>query len=136
MKRVMERARELREDPKVHYNCAQAVLIPFAEKKGIPLETAFALTANFGSGMRAGLTCGAITGGLLALGLYGAGDPKDAQEFIRRMVSAHEGMSDCAHFLAANAKTGTPKKVHCDGMVYEAVELVESMLRERGVEIS
>ena len=52
------------------------------------------------------------------------------------MVSAHEGMSDCAHLLAANAKTGTPKKVHCDGMVYEAVELAESMLRERGIEIS
>lgn len=132
---VLDRAKELRADPSVHYNCAQAVLIPFAEQKGMTREMANALTANFGSGMRAGLTCGAITGGLMALGLYGVGDPKDAQEFIRRMREHHAGLVDCAHLLAENAKTGTPKKVHCDGMVFESVGLVEQMLKERGIVI-
>lgn len=135
MSDVLERAKELRADPHVHYNCAQAVLIPFAERKGMTTKQAFDLTANFGSGMRAGLTCGAITGGLLVLGMYGAGDPKDAQEFIRRIASGHDGMTDCAALLAANAKTGTPKKVHCDRMVFEAVSLAEEMLKERGIEV-
>ncbi|MGI6106862.1 MAG: C-GCAxxG-C-C family protein [Lachnospiraceae bacterium] len=133
MSRYLDRAAELRQDPNRHYNCAQAVLIPFAEAKGISKETANALTANFGSGMRAGLTCGAITGGLMALGLCGAGDPSDAQELIRRIKQNHAGMTDCAHLLAANTKTGTPKKVHCDAMVYEAVKNVEQMLADRGL---
>lgn len=129
---VLEQAKQLRNDPKVHYNCAQAVFLPFARRQGLTDEAALAITANFGAGMRAGLTCGAITGGLMALGLCGAGDPTDAQEFLRKMRANHEGMSACSELLAANAKTGRPKKAHCDDMVYEAVELVDAMLRERG----
>ena len=83
--------------------------------------------------MRAGLTCGAVTGGLMALGISGATDSADAHEFMRRMKAGHDGVIDCAHLLAANAKTGTPKKVHCDGMVFEAVTIVAEMLKARGM---
>lgn len=62
MSRYLDRARELREDPDVHYNCAQSVLIPFAEEAGLTAEQANAITANFGSGMKIGSVCGAITG--------------------------------------------------------------------------
>ncbi|MGN0194582.1 MAG: C-GCAxxG-C-C family protein [Pseudoramibacter sp.] len=133
MSEFLDRAKALREDPNVHYNCAQGVLIPFAEKAGLDAGQAFKLAAHFGSGMRSGLTCGAVTGGLMALGIMGADAPEDAHAFMRKMRNDHNGIIDCAHLLAANAKTGTPKKVHCDGMVYEAVAAVEAILKSKGL---
>lgn len=133
MTEIMERSHALRDDTTTHYNCAQAVFIPFAEKKGLSAEQAQAITANFGSGMRAGLTCGAITGGLMALGLYDAGDAEASTEFMRRMKSLHGALSDCRDLLREEVHSPAEKKPHCDGMVYEAVESVEEMLRARGL---
>lgn len=133
MTEIMERSHALRDDTTTHYNCAQAVFIPFAEKKGLSSAQANAITANFGSGMRAGLTCGAITGGLMALGLYDAGDAEASTEFMRRMKSLHGGLSDCRDLLREEVHSPAEKKPHCDGMVYEAVEIVEEMLRARGL---
>lgn len=132
MTEMMKRSHALRDDTTTHYNCAQAVFIPFAEKKGISAAQATAITANFGSGMRAGLTCGAITGGLMALGLYDAGDAEASAEFMRRMKSLHGGRSDCRDLLREEVHSPAEKKPHCDGMVYEAVEIVEEMLMARG----
>ena len=133
MTEMMKRSHALRDDTTTHYNCAQAVLIPFAEKKGISAAQATAITANFGSGMRAGLTCGAITGGLMALGLYDAGDAEASAEFMRRMKALHDGLSDCRDLLREEVHSPAEKKPHCDGMVYEAVEIVEEMLMARGL---
>lgn len=133
MTEMMERSHALRDDTTTHYNCAQAVFIPFAEKKGLSSAQAQAITANFGGGMRAGLTCGAITGGLMALGLYDAGDAEASTEFMRRMKSLHGGLSDCRDLLREEVHGPAEKKPHCDGMVYEAVEIVEEMLTARGL---
>ena len=133
MTEMMKRSHALRDDTTTHYNCAQAVFIPFAEKKGIGAAQATAITANFGSGMRAGLTCGAITGGLMALGLYGAGDAEASAEFKRRMKDLHGGLSNCRDLLREEVHSPAEKKPHCDGMVYEAVEIVEEMLMARGL---
>lgn len=133
MSELMDRAKALRDDPSVHYNCAQAVFIPFAERKGIGAEMASAITANFGAGMRTGGTCGAITGALMALGLYGAGGPKDSGELFRRMQDLHGGRSDCHTLLAEEVQCPADKKPHCDNMVYEAVAAVEEMLSARGI---
>lgn len=133
MTEMMKRSHALRDDTTTHYNCAQAVLIPFAEKKGISAAQATAITANFGSGMRAGLTCGAITGGLMALGLYDAGDAEASAEFMRRMKDLHGGLSNCRDLLREEVHSPAEKKPHCDGMVYEAVEIVEEMLMARGL---
>ena len=35
MSKYQDRAMELRHDPTFHYNCAQAVLMPFSEKLGL-----------------------------------------------------------------------------------------------------
>lgn len=130
---IVKRSHELRDDPVHHYNCAQAVFIPFAERKGLTAEQANAIAQNFGSGMQAGLTCGAITGGLMALGLCGAGGPGVAAELMRRVGGRHEGRTQCRDLLAAEVRTSGEKKPHCDGMVYEAVEAVEEMLLDRGI---
>ena len=133
MSKLMDQAIALRSDPDTHFNCAQAVVIPFAMQAGMSMDQAYALAANFGGGMRSGLTCGAISGGLMALGISGVTDDKSAVEFIRRMTQEHEGKTNCRDLLAENAKTMIPKKVHCDNLVYESVSHVEEILRERGM---
>lgn len=119
----MKRAAQLRNDPNAHYNCAQAVLIPFAEELGMTPEQVAALTSHFGSGMRAGATCGALTGGLMALGLLGKG-PEVAQAFWKDFKT-EAGATNCAELLKINKERGVDKKTHCDALVYIAVALVE-----------
>ena len=52
----------LRNNPDIRYNCAQSVLIPFAEDMGITREQAKGIAANFGSGMGCGSVCGGWIG--------------------------------------------------------------------------
>ena len=129
----LERAKELRAITSVHYNCAQAVLVPFAEKCGISEEAAYRVGANFGAGMRMGSVCGAVTGGLMVLGLLGIDHPQDVSTFVRRIRENHEGLLDCRDLLRLNAQQGGEKKAHCDAMVFEAVQAVEEMMKEKGI---
>ncbi len=125
----LDRARALRESTEYHYNCAQAVLIPFAERVGLTLEQANAVAQAFGGGMQTGSTCGAVTGGLMALGVLGLADHRTVVSFIRQMRENHDGTIACADLLRKNAAAGGQKKPHCDAMVYEAVALVEELLQ-------
>jgi len=58
------------------YNCAQSVLHACAPALGLPRESALKLACGLGAGMaRRGEICGAVTGGILVLGLkYGRGE--------------------------------------------------------------
>ena len=115
----LERARELRADTARHYNCCQSVVLPFAVLK---------LAEHFGSGMRRGSVCGAVTGGLMALGLMGKSGSQDAQAFQRAFREGSQYL-DCAELLKCAKERGEEKKEHCDRMVFLAVELVEEMLK-------
>lgn len=60
------------------FNCAQASFAAFAVQNGIDRDAALRMTTGFGSGMVArGETCGAITGSMLAIGLYTGRDKTD-----------------------------------------------------------
>ena len=72
-------------------------------------------------------TCGAITGGLMVLGMLESSE-EQRRQFVDAMKQNHEGMTDCADLLKKNAAQGGDKKEHCDGMVYEAVELVSTIM--------
>ena len=133
MSRFIEKAKELRAVTEVHYNCAQSVFIPFAEEAGMRRETAFRIAANFGGGMKMGSVCGAVTGGLMALGLFGVDDPDALRTYYQKMREGHEGILDCAGLLRINQAAGGEKKPYCDGLVCECVRLTEDILRDRGV---
>ena len=75
---------------------------------------------------------GAMVGGLLVLGLYGVSDAASVASYWKQLREGHDGMDQCRDLLRVNAEKGLPKKPHCDGMVYEAVELTEKILREQG----
>lgn len=112
----------LRNDPTVHYNCAQSVLIPFAEDMGITREQANALALNFGGGMGCASVCGAITGALMAMG--GLNLPQEKRLELLRQFRTANGDIDCAALLKAAADRGEPRKVHCDRMVAECLDFV------------
>lgn len=116
----MEHTRQLRAIVDKHYNCCQSVLVPFAEELGLNEERAYALGAHFGSGMRHGSTCGALTGALMVLGAIGYGE-QEAQALLRAFREKN-GCTDCAHLLAAARERGEEKKPHCDRLVYECVQ--------------
>ena len=50
-------------------NCCQSVLCSLAEHTGLAEPTAVALAVGFGGGMLTGNVCGAVTGGMMAIGL-------------------------------------------------------------------
>lgn len=127
MSRFVERARELRASLIPHYNCAQSVLIPFAEEAGYTAKQACEFSAAFGGGMQSGNLCGAFTGGLMALGVLGKADRRRVMELTRRMRDNHDGTLLCVDLLRKNKEAGGQKKPHCDAMVYEAVALVEEI---------
>ncbi len=62
------------------FNCSQSVFGALAEEAGIDRETALKTAACFGSGMRCGEACGAVTGALMALGIrFGSVKENDAE---------------------------------------------------------
>ena len=132
MNRHIEKAKELR-SPEKCYNCAETIMMAYADDLGLSETQAECLGCNFGGGMKCGGTCGAITGGLMALGLYGVEDPATITQYYKQFKDAHEGMMNCADLLKANFEKGGAKKPHCDAMVYEAVGYVENILRERHI---
>lgn len=132
MSEFNDRANELRNEQGSHYNCAQAVIVPFADKLGMSEEQLYMLTSNFGSGMKRAATCGAITSGLMVLGLFGVDDALTIGEYYTRLKDNHQGKLDCADLLRINKENGGDKKAHCDGMVQEVISIVEEILIDKG----
>lgn len=122
----MEKVKELRARTDRHINCAQAVLMTYSEEAGMTDEQALALCENFGTGMRRASVCGAVTGGLMALGLLGKGE-ETAREFQKRFKERCQYM-DCGDLLRKAHEEGEARKPHCDRMVYTAVELIEELI--------
>ena len=52
------------------FNCAQAVLLPFAEELGLDRKTAMTIAEGFGAGMGGcKLTCGALSAAIMIAGM-------------------------------------------------------------------
>ncbi len=61
------------------FNCAQSVFLSYCDKYEISKDAAFKLSNGFGGGMgRNQEVCGALSGGIMAIGmLYGRGEDDD-----------------------------------------------------------
>ena len=61
------------------FNCAQSVVYAFCDDLGLNGETALKIACGFGGGMgRNEEVCGAVSGGILAIGMkYGKHEPDD-----------------------------------------------------------
>ena len=130
------------------FSCSQAVLSAFSEGLGLDNTTAFRVSGAFGGGMAAtGMTCGAVTGALMVIGLaYGKYRADDhpakektyelAQQFMKRFYERH-GSIVCKDLLGHDIST-TEGKLHmmeegllltlCPRLVRSAAEIVEEIL--------
>ncbi len=98
------------------FTCGQAVLVPFAERRGIDREHALRLACAFGGGIAGtGSTCGAVSGALLAIGAaHGRTKVEDeparartydaARVFLDRFRSEH-GSVVCRELLGVDIGT-------------------------------
>jgi C_GCAxxG_C_C family probable redox protein len=92
------------------FNCSQSVFAVFGQEDGLSENHCLKIGCAFGAGMgRQQLTCGAVTGALLALGLkYGKaiGDAEEnkqqtyemTREFFKEFVAMH-GTTSCRELL-------------------------------------
>lgn len=98
-----------------HWNCTQAVLEALAGQTGLSPEMITQITTPFGAGMWNGLTCGAVTGAMMAIGMrHGRtqdGDSKATdgtkvimREFVKAMTGQF-GDLNCSALLGTNMAT-------------------------------
>jgi C_GCAxxG_C_C family probable redox protein len=132
MSKYLDEARRMRAITTPHYNCAQGVIAAFAKDAGYDPDKSYAIASNFGHGMKRGATCGAVSGSLMVLGMYGVTSNAAVARFYQRFAERHEGMLLCQDLLKASRERGQVQKEHCDGLVFECVGLIEEILREEG----
>jgi C_GCAxxG_C_C family probable redox protein len=130
------------------FTCSQAVLGAYCDLFGLDREAALRMATGFGGGMgRMGLTCGAVTGAFMVIGLkYGAARAEERQdkektheiirEFSRRFAERHGAVS-CRELIRCDLSNpeGYQKAKEmecfskiCPQLVKDAAKLVESMV--------
>jgi C_GCAxxG_C_C family probable redox protein len=129
------------------FNCAQSVFEPFARDFGLASETGMRIASSFGAGMgRLQETCGAVTGGLMALGLgFGfekAEDQAGKDEALRRTKEFTAGFKTrfgtllCRELLDCDLNTEEGQRFHkeqnqreliCMNCVKYAASSIEAM---------
>lgn len=124
----MEEVKKLRATVEPHYNCAQSLLVPFADVSGITKEKAMDLGFLFGGGMHRGSVCGTLTAAYMILGM--AGRSKDEAAQLVRIFKEKHGDDLCRNLLAAAAQAGLARKPHCDALVFEMCEYLDNLLTE------
>ncbi|MBP5439034.1 MAG: C_GCAxxG_C_C family protein [Treponema sp.] len=133
-------------------HCSQAVLAAFAKECGLTEEQALRIGSCFGSGMRKGEVCGAVTGALMVLGLlYGqkcAGDADGRQlsdkvnDLMMDRFKEKCGSYLCNDLLGFDVRTKEGLQYcrdnklfteFCPKMVASAVDVVEEIILEQKV---
>ncbi len=143
----MERSEEAKEIFLKGHNCAQSVVLSFANDLKFSKELALKMAAGFGAGMgREQETCGAVTGAIMVLGLlkgetvnnndelksqaYGS-----VRELIRDFVAEFQ-TTRCRDLIGCDLSTPEGSKQFedenkmetvCAGCVQKAVQIVESL---------
>ncbi len=128
----MARRADLKPDGKSRYNCAQAVATVFAGDLGYDEAAAMRAATGFRGGMQMGSVCGAVTGGLMVLGLAGVEDRETIDAYLNKFRELHEDQVNCAEMLAKNAERGGIKKPFCDSLIRDAVGCAEELLTKMG----
>lgn len=83
------------------YNCAQSILVAFANEAGVDDEMAFSMASGLGGGVgRTQNICGAINAGAIVLGLkYGKHEPSDLRSKDWVAVQVGNFIKECRQEL-------------------------------------
>ena len=143
----MERSEQAKEHFLSGYNCAQSVVLSFADDLKYSKELALKISAGFGGGMgKQQGTCGAVTGAIMVLGLLKGEEVNNNDELKSEAYSSVKELSK--EFTAAYNTTSCRELIACDlntpegaakfkeeklmenvcaGCVGKAVQIVESI---------
>lgn len=130
------------------FNCSQAVLASFSEDFGLARETALKVACPFGGGMGGyGKTCGALTGGMIVIGLkYGTTKALDldaekiSRDKTRELIDVFErehGTSICNKLVGFDrskmSNVELMSNIHhfnsiCPGLIETVVSFLEEEL--------
>lgn len=120
------------------YNCAQAVALSNLEVLEGKTEGIIQLAAGLGHGMNAGCTCGALSGGVLTIGMLMAGkDTKGFDKAIARVTAelhrrfVEEFKTTCCRGL--RKKLSPFKNARCKQITIFTAALTFELLQEAGI---
>ena len=130
-------AREVALRAELGYNCAQAVACALAPEIGADAEACYVLSEGFGGGMGGHTeTCGAISGGVMALGQVSSGGTalsgttkKRTYELTRELVErfgAKNGSTICCELKGAGCEHGPLRS--CPGCIEDAVKITTEII--------
>ena len=126
--------------------CAESVVIAVAERQGLPTDMAMRMATGFCGGIsRTGGLCGALTGGIMALGLAGgrgsaADDHRPLYGKVARFIGEFEqrlGATSCSGLLGCDISTGEGAREFassdletrvCAGITETAGTILETLL--------
>lgn len=125
-------------------NCAQSVLLTYAEDVNLDKKTAMCIARGFGSGMTLGETCGAVTGAYMVLGMKINNEGKTVEQMkaeskatmqqFNELFLAKHGSLQCKKLLGVDLSetVGLQKareqhlfETVCVGLVASAAEILE-----------
>jgi len=110
---MMNRSEEAKELFLSGYNCAQSILLSFADDLKFSKELAQKMAAGFGGGMgKRQETCGAVTGAIMVLGMMKGEEVNNNDEL---KAAAYGGVKDLTRdFVAAYKTTRCRDLIGCD----------------------
>lgn len=141
------------------FNCSQAVFTAYGTENGLSEDICLKIGCAFGAGMgRQQLTCGAVTGALMVLGLKhgkATGDPDEKKEETYSMTrvfflefTRFNGSTSCRELLNGLdiSDPDDHQKIidqglfdtHCEKYVQDSVTIIEKLLgrTERETELN
>lgn len=129
------------------YNCAQSVIMAYAEEYSVSLHHAAKLAAGFGGGIgRKQYTCGAVTGGVMVLGsmLFDEKAPEESKkqvyDKVRVFMDSFEKThtcSDCKGLLGVDlstpegvdkAKQNNLSRLVCDALITDVCQMLDAVI--------
>lgn len=130
------------------FSCSQAFFSTFSESLGLSRRQALKIAQSFGGGMaHMGLTCGAVTGAFMVIGLkYGRTEAEDEEaknktyalvlEFVQKFKALHSSTA-CRELLGYDLSSEKEYqqvveknlfKTICPQFVRSAAEILETLL--------
>jgi len=95
------------------YNCAQSVLLSYADELKFSKELAQKLAAGFGAGMgRTQATCGAVTGAIMVLGMLKGETVNNNEELKTATYGSVKDLT--ARFVSSFKTTRCSDLIGCD----------------------
>jgi C_GCAxxG_C_C family probable redox protein len=110
------------------FSCSQAVLTAFSKEAGLPEDISNRIACAFGGGIaRRSLTCGAVSGALMVIGLkYGKAKAEDkiskevtyvkVNEFCKLFIETHRSIN-CKELLGCDLATDEGRKYFKEKML-------------------